>query len=273
MSTEIDLTPQEMEALQRATTRLERLLDASSKFVRYVMEPPVPGSPMAEAFKDPGLRDPYQMAHLLIISAEDHFGAILQIRSTQRLPKFALYTLLRAAGEAAVRCRYLLDPKLSGQDRLARALNERLDNIREARKDPAMTEAYYQKRLKFLEDKAIANGIEPIPEKRKTGEPGPTTAFGEQRKSATQLFTDYLPAGSKAFRSLSGFTHSRPWVQLRPELAQPSTEPGVSEMPLDLDVGEFLEVLANVVDLHDENIRLWLAAAGYPGDIWSTAKK
>jgi len=91
---------------------------------------------MGQAFSA-GLRDSYSMAHLLLFSAEDHLRTILAIRDAGPLPQFALYTLLRAASEAAVRSRYLLDASITETQRLARALNERLDNVIEQRRvDP-----------------------------------------------------------------------------------------------------------------------------------------
>src|SRR5438874_6082122 len=107
----IPLDPREQAALQAATDRLTRLLQKSRQFVRDVSEPPKPGSRMAAAFESE-LRDPYEMAYVLIVSAEDHFDTILQIKSVGQLPKFGLYSVLRSAGEAVVRCCYLLDPKL-----------------------------------------------------------------------------------------------------------------------------------------------------------------
>jgi hypothetical protein len=263
------LDPREQAALQAATDRLARLLEKSRRFVRYVTEPPKPGSRMAAAFQSE-LRDPYEMAYVLIVSAEDHFDTILQIKSVGRLPKFGLYPVLRSAGEAVVRCSYLLDPKLNERDRLARALNERLENLKQVR----LGSAQFKQRLRHFEVRARANGIRPIPEKLPCGKPGrgPTTGFNERRKSLTQMFTDYLPDGRKAFRFLSGMTHSRPWVQLRLELARPTKEPGISEVKVEIDVPVFVQTLARVTDLHDDNIRLWFGAAGYDAKVWSIAK-
>lgn len=266
----VPLTDAETRALQRVVTRLERLLDASTKFVRSSVEPPVSGSPMAVALAQK-LSEPYHMSELLIASAEDALGAIFQIIKTGSLPPFSLYTLLRAAGEATVRCRYLIDRSLTPRERLARSLNERLDNLIEQRKAKPQATKEFQDALERLRLRAINNGIQP-----RLGKPKgdlPIVGFGSPRRSLTQLFGDHMPAGSEAFRLLSGFTHSRPWVQVRREFASPSSTEGLVNMGFLLDVVLFSGVLDLVLDLHDGNIGHWLHLAGYPADVWLMAKQ
>lgn len=263
------LTAEEDAQLQTAARRLERLLDASNKFVGPSVEAPLRDSPVYRAYHA-DLRDPYTEAFLLLFAAEDHLRPMLPMMKAGPLPGFSLYTLLRAAGEAAVRCRHLLERKLTETQRLARALNERVDNIKEVRKvdkDPKWVK-YYDGRIVYLENRAVANGIKPI---RKTAA-APITAFGEPQETLTDLFGLYLTAGSTAFRFLSGFTHSMMWALIRPERAQPTSDPKVSQVPTDLDIPLFTSVLGKVLDLHDENCGCWLGLAGYPPEVWENAK-
>jgi hypothetical protein len=124
----IDMTPEETAVLQQEATRLARLLSASEKFTAEAANPPVPGSRMGHAHTA-DLRDAYGIAQLLILACKDHLRTALLVFITGPLPSFALYTLLRAAGDAVVRAKHLLDPAISEQTRLARGMNERLDNI------------------------------------------------------------------------------------------------------------------------------------------------
>lgn len=52
---------------------------------------------------------------------------ILIIISAGSLPCFSPFTLLRTAAEAAVRSKYLIEPGLTHEQRLGRALNKRLE--------------------------------------------------------------------------------------------------------------------------------------------------
>jgi len=210
---QMEMTREEAEALQREATRLERILEASNTFVRPSVEPPVANSPMESANKA-DLREAYDMSYLLLFSAEDHLRTILMILKTGPLPCFALLTLIRAAAEADVRCRHLLDPLISETERLARGLNERLDNLKEQRKvDDPQADHHFKQRVAHLEQRANANGISPLYSKGG----GPIHAFGEPQKSARDLFAMYLQggAGSLAFSFLSGYVHSKPWVTVQ----------------------------------------------------------
>jgi hypothetical protein len=270
---EVALTPVEAARMREVATRLERLLDASARFLAEAAEPPVPNSPMDRANKAE-LSDPYQQGFLLIWSAEDHLRTILLVLKTGPLPGFALYTLLRAAAEADVRAKEMLDPMLTETQRLARALNERLGNLEEARKvDPTQNSQKYDQRVAHLENRARANGITPIPRRTKAGTAGPTHAFDERRKSVSELFTLWLPAGSIAYQYLCGYTHSMMWAQLAINRAEPSADPKIALVPTDLNVQLFADLLTIVLDLHDRNVGHWLTLAGYPHDVWTNAKK
>jgi hypothetical protein len=270
---QIDMTPEETVVLEREATRLARLLSASEKFTAEAANPPVPGSRMGHA-RTVDLRDAYDIAALLILACEDHLRTALLVLKTGPLPSFALYTLLRAAADAIVRAKHLLDPAISEQTRLARGMNERLDNINQLSKAMAAPgRAHYDQRVQHLEHRALANGISVLREKRKDGTVGKVIGFGEPWSKDVDLFSRYLPAGSIAFRFLSGYVHSKPWVLAPGYKAQPSSEPKVGIVPTDMDVGMFVAVLTTVLDLHDASVGHWLTLAGYPAEVWANAKQ
>lgn len=269
---EVTMGPEEVSALQRVATRLHRLLAVSGRFVTESLDRPVQGSRMERAYTA-DLSDAYGLARACVFSAEDHLRTLLLILKTGPLPSYSLYTLLRAACEADVRARYFLDPGISEQERLARALNERLDNLDEQRKvNPATQQAHYDSRIAHLEKRAVANGIKVL-RSQKGSAPGRIAAFGEPQKSELELFSAYLPGGSLAFRFMSGFVHSKPWVQLPMNRAEPTSDPTIVNIRTDVDVLVFASVLDTEVDLHDEVINLMLILAGYPAAAWSEAKK
>jgi hypothetical protein len=270
---QIAVSPEEAAVLQQEATRLARLLTASEKFTADAASPPVPGSRMAAA-QVADLRDAYDVAGLLIYSCEDHLRTVLIVLKTGPLPSFGLYTLLRAAADAAVRAKHLLDPAISEQARLARGMNERLDNINQQFKVMAPAgQAHYDGRVQHLEDRAVANGISPLREKLKDGTAGKIIGFGEPWRKDLDLFSLYLPAGSTSFRFLSGYVHSKPWVLAPGSKAQPSSDPNVGMIPTEMDVRLFVALLKTVLDLHDESVSHWLTLAGYPAEVWINAKK
>jgi hypothetical protein len=268
---QMEMTREEAEALQREGSRLDRILEASNMFVRPSVEPPVPNSPMKQANKA-DLREAYDMSYLLLFSAEDHLRTILMILKTGPLPCFALLTLIRAAADADVHCRHLLEPLITETERLARGLNERLDNLKEQRKgDDPQADKHFKDRVDHLEQRAKANGITPLYSKGG----GAIHAFGEPMKTDRDLFAQYLPggAGSTAFSFLSGYVHSKPWVTVQASRAKPSAEPGIADVATDLNVLLFTAILKIVLDIHDFNIGQWLRLAGYPPEVWANAKK
>jgi hypothetical protein len=269
----IDMTAEEAAALQPEVTRLARLLSASEKFTADAADPPVPGSRMDKAYTA-DLRDAYTIAQLLIHAGEDHLRTVLIVFKTGPLPCFALYTLVRAAADAVVRAKHLLDPAISEQARLARGMNERLDNLTQQAKvgDPN-DRTHYDQRVEHMEKRALANGITPLRETRKDGTAGKIIGFGEPVRKDLELFSRYLPAGSTAFRVLSGYVHSKPWVLAPGYKAQPSSDPKVGMVPTDMDIRMFVAVLTTVLDLYDESVGHWLTLAGYPAEVWTNAKQ
>jgi len=271
----LNLTDEEREALQREGSRLDRLLTASMRSARPLVEPPRPGSAMDLANKA-GVRETFDMAYGLIFAAEDHFRSLMLILRIGPLPGFSLYSLLRPAMEAAVRCHHLLDPDISEQLRLARGLNERLDNLEEQlkvdRKDPGTAAEFFSQRVARLEQRAKDNDIQVL---RRRKPPHTIHAFGEPRPNDIDLFAAYLPggAGATAFRFLSGHVHSKFWVWVRGDRAFPSKEPGVALVSTEVNVLVFAAMLKAATDLHDSNLGNWLTLAGYQPEVWTAAKQ
>jgi hypothetical protein len=152
-------------------------------------------------------------------------------------------------------------------------MNERLDNLRQQRAvDPEKLGDHFDQSLRHLEQRARENGIPVRWEKRKGGSRGRVIGFDEPVKRDIELFELYLPAGSTAFRYLSGFVHSKPWVLIPARRALPSADPDVALSPTALEVGEFVPVLEIVMDLVDETIGHWLSLGGQSPEVWAAAK-
>jgi hypothetical protein len=161
-------------------------------------------------------------------------------------------------------------------DRLGRGLNERLDNLIEQRKvrpnDLDLVE-HYEKRVAVLEGRAMTHGIAVVRAQTKDGSPGKIIGFGQNVPSDFDLFEKYLSAGDTAFRFLSGYVHSKPWVEAPRSRATPAGETGVGLADTSLNVVLFAGLLDLVVCLYDENLGHWLALAGYPPEVWREAKR
>jgi hypothetical protein len=269
----IEMTKEEIGALHREANRLDRLLTVSSRF--DLTQPPLADSPMDRATKA-DLREAYDMAYGLIYAAEDHLTTILLILKVGPLPGFSLYTLLRPAIEAEVRCRHLLDPNIDERLRLSRGLTERLQNLEEQHKadqgNGAVAEDFFKERVAHLEERAKANGITVI---RTRKPPHAVRAFEEERTPLYDMFVTHFPGGGggTVFRFLSGFIHIKPWVWITRDRAQPSSEPGMALVRTDLNVTLFAGVLKTTLDLHDENIKNFLNLSGFTPDIWALAKQ
>lgn len=254
---ETTMSEREITALHAAARRLDAILGLSP---RVLALQPLQGSVMDQAYKS-DLHEQFHIAYALIVAAEDHLRTIFQILRTGPLPMYALYTLLRAAGEADVRCRHLLDLSTSPKERLGRALNERLDNLEEQSKFLPAKGSVLAARFGHLVKRAQANGVAPVYSRKNLRK---LLGLGEARKSEVDLFATYFGGGSGAFRFLSGYVHSKPWIWLRRDRTVPTGEPGVRLAHIDLDGVLFASLLIAVVDLHEENLRNWSALAGRP---------
>jgi hypothetical protein len=228
---------------------------------------------MADARKS-GVRDPYDLAYALIFSAEDHLRTMLIVIKHGPLPGFALFTLARAAADAAVRAAYLLDVSLTPTDRLGRTLNERLDNLDEQRKVAPDLEEHYRKSVTGLEAKATAHAVAVLRNSPKSGAQGKIIGFGEPKTTITSLFTQLLTGGEPVYRYLSGYAHSKMWALLPRNRAEASPDdPDVALVGTELNVKIFTSLLTSLTDLYDKALTNWLLLAGYPTEVWRLAKE
>jgi hypothetical protein len=250
--------------LALVTSRLDRLLHASERIVSDAVAKPVSGSLIATA-SGTDLRDAYGYVPAVMFSAEDHFRTILLVIKGGLLPAYALYTLLRAAAEAILRCRHLLDPSITEVQRLARSLNERLHNLNEQNKvSPETLQGHYEERLARLQQQADAYGITVRRRIRKDGLAGKILGFDEPVKRDIDFFNTYLDSGSLAYRFLCGHAHSMTWVQLSKSRAIPSDDPGMALVATDLNIPVFAGVMDAVLDQYNESLGYWLVLGGYP---------
>jgi hypothetical protein len=259
---------EEQKALNVVGERLIRLAeDASISFVFDAINPPKSSSPHARA-TEADLRDAYDYGGHLIFATHDHLRTVLLIIKAGTLPSYAMYTLLRPAAEAAVRAKHLLIPTISETDRLARGLNERLDNLWEQRKAGVDVASI----IDHLADRATANGISVERSKPKPGRKREITGFGEPVRSDLDLFKSYLRAGTTAFRFLSGHVHSKPWIQLPRNRARATATPTISSISTEINLMLFCNVLDSVLSVHDENIGHIMVLSGYPISAWTTMR-
>ena len=263
-------TAQEQEALNILTEKLIRIADGTIEFVLDSIDPPAPGSPFAVATKA-DVRDAYDYAGHLIYATHDHLRTILAIIRLGSLPSYAMYTLLRPAAEAAVRAKHLLVPTISETERLARGLNERLDNLHEQRKAGADARDI-AKRIDHLAKRATANGITVKWSRVKPGAKRKIIGFGERVPDDIDLFRLHLRAGATAFRFLSAHVHSKPWVQLPKSRAKATPTPTISTISTEINLMVFSSVLDSVLNLHDANIGHVLVLSGYPISVWMNVK-
>lgn len=275
------LTAEENAAFKAAFVRLASIVHASETVLAEALDKTVPDSVNARARRDKRW-DGYEQVNPLLYSAEDHLRTILTVLRSGTLPTYGLYTLLRAAAIAIVRCAYLLDPAIDERMRMARGLNVRWDNLKEQSKLKGDDDKLFAERVAVLEERAARNGITVF----KKNPSKPATDFGERRASDVELFATYLrplqedidrgdtaPFGETAFRFLSGHVHSMLWVMLLDAETEPTEEPGTASVKFDLKFGLFAGALNSVLRLHENNIRSLLALSGYPAMVWSEAVK
>jgi len=274
------LTADESAAFKAAFVRLASILHASETVLADALDKTVPGSPNDRARREKRW-DAYEQINPLIFSAEDHVRTILTVFRSGTLPTYALYTLLRGAAIAIVRCAYLLDPVLDERMRMARGLNVRWDNLDEQRKLKG-DDKLFAERVALLEERAKRNGIEVF----KKDPNKPATEFGERRRSDVELFGTYLkpreqekdgnegaPFGETAFRFLSGHVHSMLWVMFINAETSPTEESGMASVKFELRFDMFAGGLGAVLRLHENNVKSLLTLSGYPVMIWSEAMK
>lgn len=270
------LNDQQAQLFKVIFVRLAAAVGASQALVS-VLEPAAPGSRNAQTRAEQ-TRDAFELVGLLQYSGEDHLRTMLMVFEGRQLPTYGLFTLLRAAAEAIVRCAYLLDPGITERRRLARALNVRLANLIEQNK-AAPDDALHSERVAYLVQRAAENDIEVFNSKKNL-----ITHFGEPRKSEVDLFAEYVkpleqssetqsPVGSMVYRYLSGQVHSMLWVMLSETESVSTEEPGMSSVKLDLKFDWLAAMLSLVLRVHEQNMLHLLELSGHPTTRWDEAKR
>ena len=221
----------------------------------------------------------YELGGLSLYSGEDHLRSILVIFEGTTLPTYGLYTLLRSAAEAIVRCAYLTDPQVTETLRLARSFNVRLENLIEQTKATGNA-SWYTTQVAKLEQEALSHGIAPF----RSPKDNEVKHFDEARWGEVQLFETYLkprqastgtgkPLGEMLFRYLSGQVHSMFWVKFLTAPTSPTADPTMSAVRLELNFGFLAGMLAVVLKAHEETVVGLLGLAGHPRSTWDDAKK
>ncbi|MDE3194052.1 MAG: hypothetical protein KGN00_10220 [Chloroflexota bacterium] len=264
---ELPMPNEVQQAFQAVFLRIYGLLHASESVLAGALDD-VPANSAVGKANGKNVRDPYEQARLLFLAIDDHLRSILFFFEHGPLPMFALYSLLRPAAEAVVRCAYLLDDSTDETGRLARGLNVRIENLLEQHKI-AKDQALLDRAFATIEQKAATNGIVAL---RKS--PTSPLRVGEPRLKETALFARFIPPhGEELYRFLSAHVHSMPWVRISKDKAVPTGEPGVSSMPQVLDMNTFAGAAGLVLRRHEANIQRFVVLAGYPLMVWTEAMK
>jgi len=263
---EIPMSPEEQKAFLGVVKRTKALVSAADRFVFEVASPPRAGSPMAEAHGR-HQRDAFDIAGMLLFAAQDFLRTFIIVGESRSIPSFVLCPLLRTAAEATVRASYLLAPQLSHSERVARALNERLDNLLEQGK-MILDENHMRQRVASLEARASTLGIEVRRSRR-----GEVDAFGEPRRGMVAHFDSYLEGGAEVYRILSAYAHSMQWMLLRRSNAQPADETGVSLVSTAIDPKLLTSLTDAVLNTFDVAVGNWVVLAGQPYEVWALAKQ
>jgi hypothetical protein len=261
---------EEQVAFLATVDRTNHLVQAADKWLAYVMDPPMPGSPMAYAYTQQE-REAFDFGYSLLYAVQDHlraFSAVTKpVDGTSSIPSYALFTLLRSAAEATVRARHLLDPAINHEERLGRALNERLTNLIEHGKvvlNPPRVAA----RTAHLAKRATSLGIPVRYDKN-----GKVFSFGQPRQTMLDLFAKYVRDGAQGWRELSAYAHSMQWMITHVSRAIPSANPGVMLVPTDANTAQLLKIMTGVLDVFDDTSMYWVVLAGIPADVWKLARQ
>lgn len=150
------------------------------------------------------LIDAYMNADLRLKVVEDHVTAMGTLMS-QTGTVFGHYPLARSAVEISARAWWLVDPDISGPDRAARVIGDRLAGLSEMKKFRfAAIQQIVDKRQRAIAQRSSRARI------RQVG-PGSTTGI-IGRMLGSKL-------GEPAYAYLSGFTHG--WIDAFHELVKP----------------------------------------------------
>ncbi|CAN5633878.1 hypothetical protein BH23CHL8_BH23CHL8_30140 [soil metagenome] len=169
--------------------------------------------------------DLVSMVSTLLTVSVDHLGAWQSLISHGYQPNIAHLTLLRSAMETAVTGRWLMDPTIGREGRIARTAGLLLADYGHRErfetafgipppKPPAKLAAA---RIADLRQLLAAEGVRP------TDVPKPTALFD-------RFCIPSGPRGSAVYNMLSGFAHGRQWVALLQEVRRVADKLGGGAM-------------------------------------------
>lgn len=255
-----DLDPAILKALTHAVTRIDALV---TRCEAVTAANPRPGSRASidQAISHPGPktpeiphgRFPLMLATTAVGVAADHLRTFAGVLRAGSLPMYASLTLLRTALETAAFCRWLVDPALSPEERVARGIAAQLDDYDERGK---FEDAFAPKEprsggLPAIVAREWRSGAERLAE---------LAADLESPKAVAKLFDgptamvrDYGPPDDRrdpswSYRLASAFSHGKTWALLAMTLGK-STQiaPGVRRGPVSANEGVVLVIAGRAI--------------------------
>lgn len=194
-----------------ATVGLRRAVDRADAIharVAALHQDPRPGSTAASDAEIPHARWVLLSARMALGVASDHLTAWRLIVDTRTIPIYSPMTLLRAALEGGLLCRWLVDPRIAPPERVARGVSAQMADYDERRKweeairapdRPAGSGKSGADRLADLVAARDADGISTV---RLLGPTDLAKGFGAPG------YRDV----SWLYRLMSAFAHAKPWA-------------------------------------------------------------
>jgi hypothetical protein len=208
-------------ALKRAADRADLIRDRIARLHRD----PLPGSLATSDGAIPHARWVLASAHMALGVASDHMNAWRLLVNGRLIPIYSPMTLLRAGLEAAVLCRWLVDPRPTSLERVARGVAAQVADYDERRKWEAAVGAHERppgtgkSGAARLTDLISARGAAAIPALRLPGVTDLAKAVGAPG------YRDV----SGYYRLMSAFAHAKPWALHATTLgpSAPTATPGM----------------------------------------------
>lgn len=257
--------PEDNAAVNAAYNHLNGLLPIASQHYFGADAKPVDGSAIAAAKEDADLYVAHSLAGILFQASEDHLLLVLGTFIGGAIPRYALYTVIRGAIEAAAWCCWLEDPAISTTDRVARALTERFTSISALSKLGRAPK--FDKQVAQM--MSVASKYKIKPKNNKNAE---LIAFGKARPKVTDLLislmpdatpeTNGLPLGDHTYKTLSARAHATGWALVEGAVPVAKADDHSKLMYITVAIPELLRVLRIASDLHCRAVRQRLQLAG-----------
>lgn len=221
MTDDKTMEPEAVVELRRAVDRADAIRERDRRMVRD----PRPGSLASVDAAIPHARWVQMSARMALGVASDHLTSWKLIVDGRLIPIYSPMTLLRAALEGAVMCRWLVDSRPDPLERVARGIAAQLADYDERRKWEAAIGAQERppgagrsgaERLADLVAARDADGI-------------PTVHLPGMTDLAKQFGAPGYRDISGFYRLMSAFAHAKPWAlhATKLEPAGPSSVPGL----------------------------------------------